>query len=59
MIEHEEDLKQVELAREQMTNAGSVEVQDNIQENIQEDTIPNIVEDLDKPSEQKNLHKLR
>lgn len=53
VIEHEEDLKQVELAREQMTNAGSVEVQDNIQENIQEDTIPNIVEDLDKPSEQK------
>lgn len=53
VIEQEEDTKQVELAREQITNAGSVEVQDNIQENIQEDTIPNVIEDLDKPSEQK------
>lgn len=49
VIEQEEDTKQVELAREQITNAGSVEVQ----ENIQEDTIPNVIEDLDKPSEQK------
>ena len=53
VIEQEEDSKQIELAREQVTNAGSVEVQDNIQENVQEDTIPNVVEDLDKPSEQK------
>lgn len=50
VIEHEEDLKSIELAREQMENAGSIKVEDN---NPQEDTIPNVVDKLDEEPKKK------